>query len=55
MVRHYNTGGADHPNKSTLIKPLNLTETEIADLIAFLESLTDVEFTQNTFLAQDEK
>lgn len=55
VVRHYNSGGADHPNKSTLIKPLNLTEAEIADLIAFLESLTDVEFTQNIFLAQDEK
>lgn len=55
VVRHYNSGGADHPNKSPLIKPLNLTETEIADLIAFLESLTDVEFTQNPFLAQDEK
>jgi len=55
VVRHYNSGGADHPNKGTLIKPLNLTEIEIADLIAFLESLTDVEFTQNPFLAQDEK
>lgn len=33
--------GAENPNKSELIKPFQLTEQERADVIAFLESLTD--------------
>lgn len=33
--------GADHPNKSGFLKGFTLTPTEKADLIAFLESLTD--------------
>lgn len=52
VVEHYNTGGFNHPNKSSLIVPLNLTATEIADLVSFLESLTDVEFTENVHLAE---
>lgn len=47
VVEHYNTGGKNHPHKSPLIKPLGLTEQEKADLIAFLESLTDEKFIQN--------
>ena len=38
VVRHYNRGGG---NGTPIIRPLNLTEAEIADLVAFLESLTD--------------
>lgn len=39
VVQHYNTGGANHPNKSELITPLGLTQQEMADLVAFLEVL----------------
>jgi cytochrome c peroxidase len=44
VIEHYNSGGFDHPNKSELIKPLNLSETEKSQLLAFLMSLSDVEF-----------
>ena len=41
VVRHYNTIDPDrlHINSGTLLKPLNLTDREIADLVAFLETL----------------
>ena len=42
VVRHYNSGGFDHVNKSEFVKPLNLNENEIMDLVAFLESLTEM-------------
>lgn len=41
VIDHYNSGGKPHPNKSGLIKPLNLTEEEKQDLLNFLLSLTD--------------
>ena len=44
VVAHYNAGGAAHPNKSALVRPLGLTEQERADLLAFLHSLTDDQF-----------
>ena len=44
VIAHYNAGGHTHPNKSNLIKPLNLTDTEKASLVAFLNSLTDYYF-----------
>lgn len=40
VVAFYNKGGGDVPNKDPLIKPLGLTDGEIEDLVAFLESLT---------------
>lgn len=40
VVRHYNRGGFPHPEQDPLIKPLGLAESEIADLVAFLESLS---------------
>jgi len=40
VVEFYNRGGIANENLDPLIKPLNLTEPEIADLTAFLESLT---------------
>lgn len=39
-VRFYVKGGVDHPTLSALIGPLELSEGDIADLVAFLESLT---------------
>jgi cytochrome c peroxidase len=40
VVDFYNKGGVKNPQLSKEIKPLNLQSDEIADLIAFLESLT---------------
>lgn len=47
VIDHYISGGEDHVNKGDNIKPLILTSEEKADLIAFLESLTDIGFTTN--------
>lgn len=49
VIDHYNSGGKDHPNKSAIIQPLNLTTQQKEDLLAFLLSLTD-----NRFLTDDE-
>lgn len=40
VVRFYNQGGVANENLSPLIKPLALSETEIAELVAFLQALT---------------
>ena len=40
VVRFYNQGGVANENLDSLIKPLDLKETEISDLVAFLKSLT---------------
>lgn len=40
VIEFYNRGGGDNPRKDPLLAPLNLTEGERADLLAFLESLT---------------
>ncbi len=47
VIEHYNAGGKDHPHKSSLIRPLNLSQAEKNALIAFLNSLTDEEFLYN--------
>lgn len=47
VVEHYDSGGKIHPHKSQLVKPLNLTEQEKIDLIAFLHALTDDDFLNN--------
>ena len=39
-VRHYEKGGIDRPSRSPLMLPLELTEMERLDLVAFMESLT---------------
>ena len=39
VVRFYNKGGDDVKNKSKIIVPLNLTEKEIMDVVAFLGTL----------------
>lgn len=45
VVEFYNKGGESEPfgNKSELIKPLGLTEAEMTDLLAFLDSLSGKE------------
>jgi cytochrome c peroxidase len=40
VVRFYNQGGVANENLSPLIKPLGLSGMEVAELVAFLESLT---------------
>lgn len=50
VVEHYNNGGATNPDDkvnpflSGGIRPLNLTDQEIADLVAFMEALTSPQF-----------
>lgn len=39
VVKFYNKGGNGHPHTSKLIVPLNLTEKEIMDIVAFLGTL----------------
>jgi len=40
VVEFYNKGGIRNPTIDPLVRPLKLTDGEIADLVAFLESLT---------------
>ena len=59
VIRHYEAGGrtvaagphqgvgADNPHKSEFVKGFRLTDQERADLVAFLESLTDLAFTSD--------
>lgn len=44
VLHHYESGGGNHPNKSAVIQPFTLTETEENDLISFLKTLTDKQF-----------
>jgi cytochrome c peroxidase len=41
VIHHFNSGGHPHTLKSPLIRPLGLTEEEMADLEAFLRALSD--------------
>ena len=51
VLAHYNAGGKDNDNVDALMRPLELSQTEIKDLIAFLNALTDTEFTKNPQLS----
>lgn len=48
VVKFYNDGGTPNPNIAPGIRPLMLSESEIDDLVSFLEALTDRNFLQNT-------
>jgi len=51
VVAFYNQGGGENEfaaNKTDLVKPLNLTDEEIEDLVAFLESLSGDEIKMTT-------
>jgi cytochrome c peroxidase len=52
VVDFYSKGGQGHPNTDPTIRPLNLSEQEKEDLIAFLGSLTDEAFVKNPRFAQ---
>ena len=47
IILHYESGGKDYPNKSGLIEPFTLTETERNELVLFLKTLTDESFINN--------
>lgn len=47
VIDHYNGGGRPHPSKSTLVRPLRLSDQEKNDLIAFLLSLGDEGFVED--------
>lgn len=45
VIEHYAGGGTtDHPNKSSILHPLDLTASEISDLVEFLKALTEKDF-----------
>ncbi|MFM7725143.1 MAG: cytochrome-c peroxidase, partial [Flavobacteriales bacterium] len=48
VIAFYNEGGRTHRNKDSRIMHLALTAQEQYDLIAFLTTLTDWNFVQNT-------
>lgn len=47
VIAFYDSGGRNHPNKDFRIRPMQWTEQEKADLLAFLKTLTDWNFLQN--------
>ena len=47
VIDHYASGGFAHVNKDANVRPFTLTLSEKADLIAFLQSLTDTDFVKN--------
>lgn len=53
VVAFYNAGGGDDENKDPRIKPLNLNETEQAQLVAFLKALSGEPLTGSDFVAED--
>ena len=56
VVDHYNRGGETNPYLDGGIEPLDLSEDEINDLVAFLFTLTDQRFAaENAVAYQDQK
>ena len=51
VIDHFNSGGVGHLNQSSKVKPLGLSEQEKQDLVAFLKTLTDDSFMNNSELA----
>ena len=41
-MKHYEKGGIDRPSRSPLMMPIQLTDQERSDLIAFMETLTEL-------------
>jgi cytochrome c peroxidase len=48
VVNHYIKGGMQHQNKSNKVKPLSLSNEDVKDLIAFLNTLNDETFIKNS-------
>lgn len=47
VIRHYESGGKNHPGKGSEIVPFELSDEERHNLIRFLETLTDEQFLNN--------
>ena len=47
VIAHYSRGGRKSPHRDPRVRPLALSPTERADLVAFLESLTDRDFIED--------
>ncbi len=45
VVRFYDAGGGEHPNKTPILRPLNLNDREVSDLVAFMRALTGTQRT----------
>ena len=45
VMKHYEKGGIDRPSRSPLMMPIQLTDQERSDLIAFMETLTEAKET----------
>lgn len=54
ILVHYSHGGFPFKNRDSLIRPLNLTDTEKKDLASFLRALTDLDFLNNPRFAKPE-
>lgn len=54
IIENYNRGGKPFINRDSLLSPLNLTQQEKNDLLAFLKSLTDWDFINNKFFSKPE-
>jgi cytochrome c peroxidase len=51
VIDHYASGGQPSPTRSNLIRGFAISRDEKADLVSFLESLTDVAFLENPLFA----
>jgi cytochrome c peroxidase len=50
VIRRYRSGGDGRLNQDPRIKPLNLSDQDVADLAAFIKTLTDKKFLDNAAL-----
>ncbi len=48
VLEHYARGGRNSSRRDARVRPLSLTPAERGELIAFLESLTDREFVDDS-------
>ncbi len=47
VMKHYNGGGTNFPNKDKRVRKLGLTDAEVAAVVAFMRSLTDSSVIKN--------
>jgi cytochrome c peroxidase len=50
VIRRYRAGGIARSSKDEKIRPLDLTDQDVADIAAFIQSLTDTKFLTNPAL-----
>lgn len=50
VVNHYNNGGQSNALQDSLIRPLGLDEQQKADLVSFLEALSDTAFVKSEII-----